>query len=194
MTSHHFLVSGRTALSSGTDTMIWIGLTDWRRSDITVSCKIFGRPTEGMMMAKFRNFPALMRRGSSTIERRGGAHEIAAVCAASVSTAIEAARPGRARFFGPCSPISTKENGSLSHDCSHADPETQMPPGSATPSIRAATLTPSPSRSSPSTTTSPRLMPTRNSMRLSAGTLLLAKAIPLNVALQKEFLPFPRKL
>ena len=37
----------------------------------------------------------------------------------------------------------------------------QMPPGSAIDSRRAATLTPSPSRSSFLTTTSPRLTPTR---------------------------------
>src|SRR5258708_3805524 len=38
------------------------------------------------------------------------------------------------------------------------------------PSRRAATLTPSPKRSSPSTITSPRLTPTRNTMRRSAGS------------------------
>src|ERR1700694_3605407 len=38
----------------------------------------------------------------------------------------------------------------------------QMPPGSESPSNRAAMLTPSPSRSAPSTTTSPTWMPMRN--------------------------------
>src|SRR5690242_14905589 len=43
------------------------------------------------------------------------------------------------------------------------------PPGSAMPSSRAATLTASPSRSAPSTTTSPRWIPIRNAMRRSAA-------------------------
>src|SRR5215475_13710692 len=54
----------------------------------------------------------------------------------------------------------------------------QMPPGSAIPSRRAATLTLSPSRSSPSTTTSPTLIPTRNSIRFSVGTSVLRSSIP----------------
>ena len=45
-----------------------------------------------------------------------------------------------------------------------------MPPGSAMPSRRAATFTPSPSRSSPFTITSPRLMPMRNASRFSSGS------------------------
>src|ERR1700674_750832 len=40
--------------------------------------------------------------------------------------------------------------------------ETQTPPGSASASRRAATLTPSPKMSSPSAMMSPRLMPMRN--------------------------------
>ena len=52
-------------------------------------------------------------------------------------------------------------------------PETSTPPGSHSCSSRAATLTPSPSRSSPSTTTSPRLTPIRNTIRRSAGDLRL---------------------
>src|SRR4051812_19569067 len=45
-----------------------------------------------------------------------------------------------------------------------------MPPGSANPSSRAAMLTLSPKRSAPSTTTSPTLMPMRNSMRSAGGS------------------------
>ena len=52
-------------------------------------------------------------------------------------------------------------------------PRRQMPPGSAMPSSRAATLTPSPKMSSSSTMTSPRLTPMRNSMRRSCGTSAL---------------------
>src|SRR5215471_16842364 len=46
----------------------------------------------------------------------------------------------------------------------------QMPPGSAIPSRRAATLTPSPRMSSPSIRMSPRLIPIRDSIRRSCGT------------------------
>ena len=45
----------------------------------------------------------------------------------------------------------------------------QMPPGSAIPSSRAATLTPSPRMSSPSIRMSPRLIPIRKSIRRSCG-------------------------
>ncbi len=49
-------------------------------------------------------------------------------------------------------------------------PETQIPPGSASASRRAATFTPSPHSSVPSMMMSPTLMPTRNSIRFAAGT------------------------
>ena len=56
----------------------------------------------------------------------------------------------------------------------------QIPPGSAIPSSRAAILTPSPIRSpSLSSTTSPRWMPIRNSMRLSDATPALRSTIAL---------------
>jgi hypothetical protein len=45
----------------------------------------------------------------------------------------------------------------------------QMPPGSASASSRAATLTPSPKTSPSSTMMSPRLIPTRNRMRRSSS-------------------------
>src|SRR5215467_12124966 len=53
-----------------------------------------------------------------------------------------------------------------------------MPPGSARASSRAATFTPSPKMSPSSTTMSPTLMPMRNSIRLSLGTVVLRSAIP----------------
>ena len=54
-----------------------------------------------------------------------------------------------------------------------------MAPGLAIPSNRAAILTPSPIRSpSLSSTTSPRWMPTRNSMRRSGGSPVLRSTIP----------------
>ena len=52
-------------------------------------------------------------------------------------------------------------------------PETQIPPGSASASSRAATFTPSPQISPPSTMMSPTLMPIRNSIRRSCGTSAL---------------------
>src|SRR5215831_2054258 len=54
----------------------------------------------------------------------------------------------------------------------------QIPPGSAKASRRAATLTPSPKMSCSSTITSPRLIPTRNSIRLSGGVPSLRSVIP----------------
>ena len=56
----------------------------------------------------------------------------------------------------------------VAHLVAH-DPLTQIPPGSASPSSRAATLTPSPKMSASSEMMSPRLIPIRNSMRRSAG-------------------------
>jgi len=56
--------------------------------------------------------------------------------------------------------------------------DTQIPPGSANASRRAAMLTPSPKMSPSSTTMSPTLMPMRNSMRLSAGTVALRSVMP----------------
>src|SRR6516165_4070451 len=53
-----------------------------------------------------------------------------------------------------------------------------MPPGSAKPSRRAAMLTPSPKISSPSAMMSPRLIPTRNSIRSSGGIAELRSTIP----------------
>ncbi len=54
--------------------------------------------------------------------------------------------------------------------CLYASSDRQIAPGLAMPSRRAAILTPSPMRSpSLSSTTSPRWMPTRNSMRRSVG-------------------------
>ena len=54
----------------------------------------------------------------------------------------------------------------------------QIPPGSAMPSNRAAMLTPSPIRSpSLSSTTSPRWMPIRKTMRRSSGTPALRSTI-----------------
>ena len=52
------------------------------------------------------------------------------------------------------------------------------PPGSASPSNRAATFTPSPKMSSASAITSPRLIPTRNSIRFSGGVPAFALGHP----------------
>jgi hypothetical protein len=52
-----------------------------------------------------------------------------------------------------------------------------IPPGSANPSRRAATFTPSPKMSSPSTTISPWWTPIRNSIRLASGRAALRSAM-----------------
>ena len=57
----------------------------------------------------------------------------------------------------------------MSRMWSRTVPETQIPPGSASASRRAATLTPSPKMSSPSAITSPRLTPTRNLIFCPSG-------------------------
>src|SRR5258708_2366450 len=53
-----------------------------------------------------------------------------------------------------------------------------MPPGSAMPSRRTATFTPSPKMSAPSMMTSPTLMPIRKSILLSRGIPALRSAMP----------------
>src|SRR5271166_3074382 len=83
-------------------------------------------------------------------------------------------------FLRLCSPRSTNSSFSLSRTCSKAAFERQIPPGLAMPSSRAAIFTPSPIRSpSASSTTSPRWMPIRNSMRLSGATPALRSTIAL---------------
>src|SRR5689334_932377 len=62
----------------------------------------------------------------------------------------------------------------VAHYPADADP----PPGSAKASRRAVMFTPSPKMSSPSAITSPRLIPTRNSIRFSVGTDVFRSAIP----------------
>jgi hypothetical protein len=66
-------------------------------------------------------------------------------------------RTGRAMFLRFWSPRSSKSNSSLSPMWSRTVPDMQMPPGSARASNQAATFTPSPWMSSPSTMMSPRL-------------------------------------
>ena len=82
-------------------------------------------------------------------------------------------RTGCAMFFSVRSPVSSKAKSVLPANCFCTASAMQIPPGSASASSRAAMLTPSPSRSSPSTTTSPTLMPMRNTMRLLGRDLLL---------------------
>ena len=61
------------------------------------------------------------------------------------------------------------DDGTLEQSSATAD-ETTTPPGSAIPSSLAATLTPSPSRSPPSASTSPRCTPTRSRTRRPSGS------------------------
>ncbi len=67
----------------------------------------------------------------------------------------------------------------------------QIPPGSASASIRAATFTPSPKMSSPSTMMSPTLMPMRNSMRSSSAIPAFRFAMP--SGRQRRSAPRPRR-
>src|SRR5215468_6839467 len=64
-------------------------------------------------------------------------------------------------FLTCCSPISSKAKSSLSRIWSRTTRLTQIPPGSASASKRAAMFTPSPKMSYSSAITSPRLMPIR---------------------------------
>ena len=88
-------------------------------------------------------------------------------------------RTGRAMFLTCCSPRSSKAEIELvAHLIAHDPAERRSRPGSARASSRAAILTPSPKMSSSSTMTSPRLIPTRNSIRCSAGAAALRSTIP----------------
>ncbi len=80
-------------------------------------------------------------------------------------------------FLISCGPRSSKLTDSLCLICSNTLLETQMPPGCARPSSRAATLTPSPNRSSFLTMTSPTLMPMRNIVFRSSVSSALRLAI-----------------
>ena len=73
-------------------------------------------------------------------------------------------RIGRSIFFTVMSPPSKKRTSIRLPTLSLTIEETQIPPGSASGSKRAAMLTPSPYRSSFSMMTSPRLMPIRSTM------------------------------
>src|SRR5271166_6530266 len=86
-------------------------------------------------------------------------------------------------FLTCCSPMSSKGRATLSRTWSRTTRLTQIPPGSARASSRAATLTPSPKMSPSSLMMSPRLIPTRNSMRRSGATPELR---PANLALDLD--------
>src|SRR5271166_4904102 len=74
-------------------------------------------------------------------------------------------------FLSRTSPLSLTVRSSLALTWRKASSDKQIAPGCAMPSNRAAILTPSPIRSpSASSTTSPRWMPMRNSMRRSSDT------------------------
>ena len=81
-------------------------------------------------------------------------------------------------FLTFCAPIGSKPNASFFSTSFATLPETQIPPGSASCSRRAAMFTPSPWRSVPSTITSPRLTPMRTSMRWSSGRPAFRSAMP----------------
>jgi hypothetical protein len=80
-------------------------------------------------------------------------------------------------FLTSWAPRKSKPSVSLLRTCSNTDPDTSTPPESASACRRAAMLTPAPNRSSPSTITSPKLMPMRNCMRSAAATSALRSAM-----------------
>jgi len=82
--------------------------------------------------------------GAGSAEAAGGA-------AAAAPMRMRWACTGRAMFLTCCSPMSSNAKASLSRTWSRTTRLTQMPPGSAKVSSRAATLTPSPKMSPPST-------------------------------------------
>ena len=90
--------------------------------------------------------------------------------------AVDAHRTGD--VLEACSPRSSKAQIEPVPDLVVDDPDTQMPPGSAIPSSRAATFTPSPWMSPSSTMMSPRLTPTRKTIRWSSGVAALRSAMP----------------
>ena len=120
--------------------------------------------------------PLMFAKGSTAIDGLSGSGSgvcsatAAGGAAAGASMRMRWARTGRAMFLTCCSPRSSNAKASLSRTWSRTTRLTQMPPGSARVSRRAAMLTPSPKMSSPSMMMSPRLMPTRNSMRVAGGT------------------------
>jgi hypothetical protein len=81
-------------------------------------------------------------------------------------------------FFSACSPISSKIRliFPAASSCTRCD--TQIPPGSAIASRRAAILTPSPKMSPSCSTTSPTLIPTLNSSRRSLAMSALRSTMP----------------
>src|SRR5438270_304786 len=84
-------------------------------------------------------------------------------------------------FLTCCSPMFSNTNGSRSRTWSWTVFETRTPPGSANASSRAATFTPSPKMSCSSTITSPRLIPTRNSILLRRGARVALGHAPLHL-------------
>ena len=80
-------------------------------------------------------------------------------------------------FFSSSLPASSNETMIFWLIMSKTDCETQIPSGCAAASRRAAILTASPKRLSSVTMTSPRLIPTRNSIRNSSGTSSLSEAM-----------------
>ena len=80
-------------------------------------------------------------------------------------------------FLSVCVPPSSNAVSRRSRTSSCTRLDMQMPPGGAISCRRAATLTPSPKMSSPSTMMSPRLMPMRKAMRRSSAISAVRSAI-----------------
>jgi len=131
--------------------------------------------------------PLKLAKGNTAIDGLSGSGSTGEVGAARLFAATPRSRTrktrtGRAMFLRFCSPMSSKPRSSLPMASSWTRAETQIPPGSANASRRAATLTPSPKMSPSSTTISPTLMPMRNSIRSSVATAVLRSAIALCIA------------
>ena len=138
--------------------------------------------------------PDMFWNGNTAIDGLSGSDSAAGWTAAvPVASTSESGRNARGPISGPmrytrtgltiflrlCSPRSSKTQSSRSRTWSCTIADTQIPPGSATPSSRAAMLTPSPWMSPSSTMMSPELIPTRNSMRRSSGVAAFRDPIPL---------------
>ena len=122
--------------------------------------------------------PLMFWNGKTAIDGLSGSGKAAGSGIGFSSASTRKTWIGWAMFLRVCSPMSSNAKSSLSPIWSRTVPDTQMPPGSAMPSSRAAMLTPSPWMSSSSMITSPRLTPMRHSMRTSVASSALRSAIP----------------
>src|SRR6516162_1845978 len=114
----------------------------------------------------------MLANGSTAIDGLSGSgseEPTTGVAIGGASPPIRYALMGWTIFFTCCSPRLMNPTGSFVPMWSRTIPETQIPPGSARASNRAAILTASPKRLSPCTMMSPTWMPMRNRICSPAG-------------------------